>query len=79
MFSTLNKYLYKNYLIGFLIIFSIFSVLMFTGDLIEQFRKSTNKEVPIDVIFQLSFFNYFSLIFETLAIIIFLYVIHINL
>lgn len=72
MFSTLNKYLYKNYIFGFLVTYSIFSILIFTGDLIEQFRKSTNKDVPIDIIFQLSFYNYFSLIFDTLAIIIFL-------
>ena len=72
MFSTLNRYLYKNYFIGFLIIYSTFSLLIFTGDLIEQFRKSTNKDVPVDIVFQLSFYNYFSLIFDTLAVIIFL-------
>ena len=71
MFSKLNRYLYRNYLIGFLIILTIFSILIFTGDLIENFRKSAAKDVPINIIFKLSYYNFFSLIFETIPIIVF--------
>ncbi len=71
MLSTINKYLYKNYFLGFIIILFIFSILVFTGDLIENFRKSETKDVPLEIIFQLSLFNYPSLIYETIPIIIF--------
>ena len=71
MFSTINKYLYRNYLIGFAIMLLIFVLLTFTGDLIENFRKSVTKEVPINIVFQLSLYNFPSLIDETLPIIIF--------
>ena len=71
MFSKLNRYLYRNYFIGFLVVLIIFSTLIFTGDLIENFRKSATKDVPVNIIFQLSFYNFFSLIFETIPIIIF--------
>ena len=71
MFSTINKYLYKNYLIGFSIILIIFSLLIFTGDLIENFRKAATKDIPIDIIFKITLYNYPSLIFELFPIIIF--------
>ena len=71
MFSTINKYLYKNYFIGFIIILSVFSLLIFTGDLIENFRRTATKDVPISIVFSMSFYNFFSLIYETIPIIIF--------
>ena len=46
MFSKINLYLYKNYINGFIIVLLIFSLLTFTGDLIENFRKATTKFVP---------------------------------
>ena len=71
MFSKINLYFYKNYLIGFFIILSIFCLLTFTGDLIENFRKGATKDVPTSIIFQLSLYNFPSLIYETIPIIIF--------
>ena len=71
MFTKINLYLYKNYLIGFLIILLVFSLLIFTGDLIENFRKSATKDVPTNIVFELSFYNFPSLIYETVPIIIF--------
>ena len=71
MLSKLNIYLFKNFIYSFLIVFILFILLVFFSDLIEQFRKATNKNVPIDIIFQLTFFNAPSLIFSTLPIVIF--------
>ena len=71
MFSKINLYLYKNYLIGFFTVLLVFSLLTFTGDLIENFRKGATKEVPTSVIFELSLYNFPSLIHETIPIIIF--------
>ena len=71
MFSKINLYLYKKYLIGFLIILLTFSFLTFTGDLIENFRKSAPKNVPNSSIFELTMYNFPSVIYETIPIIIF--------
>ena len=71
MFSKLNIYLLKNFIYTFFIVFSLFTVLLFFSDLIEQFRKSTNKDVPIDIIFKLTFLNIPLLSFSTLPIVIF--------
>ena len=71
MFSKINLYLYKNYLNGFIVVLLIFSLLTFTGDLIENFRKAATKDVPTDVIFELSIYNFPSLIYDTMPIIIF--------
>tara|TARA_B100001093_G_scaffold452274_1_gene460216 strand:- start:2224 stop:3321 length:1098 start_codon:yes stop_codon:yes gene_type:complete len=71
MFSKINLYLYKNYINGFIIVLLIFSLLTFTGDLIENFRKAATKDVPTDVIFELSIYNFPSLIYDTIPIIIF--------
>ena len=62
MFSKLNIYLAKNFLVSFLIIFIVFAALLIIGDFVEQFRKSTGKNVPLSIIFQLSILNFFSLI-----------------
>jgi lipopolysaccharide export system permease protein len=71
MFSKINLYLYKNYLTGFFIILLIFCLLTFTGDLIENFRKGATKDVSTSIIFKLSLYNFPSLIYETIPIIIF--------
>ncbi len=62
MFSKINIYLAKQFFISFVIVFFIFAALLIVGDFVEQFRKSTGKNVPIKIIFQLSIFNFFSLI-----------------
>ncbi len=71
MFSKINLYLYKNYLNGFIIVLLIFSLLAFTGDLIENFRKTATKDVSAGTVFELSLYNFPSLIYETIPIIIF--------
>ena len=71
MFSKLNIYLSKNFIYSFLLIFTLFTVLIFFSDLIEQFRKSTNKDVPLNVILKLTFLNAPSLSFSTLPIVVF--------
>ena len=71
MFSKLNVYLFKNFLYAFLITFIIFAILLYIGDFVEQFRKSTNKEVPIQIIFQLSAYNFLNLTMFTLPLISF--------
>jgi lipopolysaccharide export system permease protein len=71
VFSKLNIYLLRNFIYSFLIIFTLFLILVFFSDLIEQFRKSTNKNVPINIIFRLAFLNAPFLIFSTLPIVVF--------
>ncbi len=62
MSSKINIYLVKHFFISFVIVFLVFAALLIIGDFVEQFRKSTGKEVPIKVIFQMSVFNFFSLV-----------------
>ncbi len=62
MFSKINTYLAKHFFISFVVVFLIFAALIIIGDFVEQFRKSTGKDVPIKIIFQLAIFNFFSLI-----------------
>ncbi len=62
MFSKINIYLIKHFFISFVIVFLIFAALLIIGDFVEQFRKSTGKDVPIKIIFQLAVFNFFSLV-----------------
>ena len=71
MFSRINVYLFKNFFYSFLITFAVFAVIIFIGDFIEQFRKATNKEVPIQVIFQLSSYNFLNLTMFTLPVVSF--------
>ena len=54
MFSKLNIYLSKNFIYSFLIVFILFTMLLFFSDLMEQFRKASNKEVPINIILKLT-------------------------
>ena len=62
MFSKINIYLAKSFFISFTIVFICFAALLIIGDFVEQFRKSTGKGVPLEIIFQLAVFNFFSLI-----------------
>lgn len=71
MFSKINLYLTRNFIYSFLIVFILFVLLIFFSDLIEQFRKSTNKNVPISIVFRLTLLNLPSLIFSTLPIVVF--------
>ena len=71
MFSKLNIYLFRNFIYSFFIIFILFALLIFFSDLVEQFRKSTNKNVPISILFKLTLLNLPYLIFSTLPIIVF--------
>ena len=71
MFKKLNIYFFKTFLKSFFMVFLLFTVLIFFSDLIEQFRKSTNKNVPLEIIIKLTIFNTPSLSFSTLPIVIF--------
>ncbi len=71
MISKLDIYLLKNFIYTFLIVFALFTILIFFTDLIEQFRKSTNKNVPVEIIFRLTFLNAPFLSFNTLPIVVF--------
>tara|TARA_B100000686_G_scaffold336022_1_gene405370 strand:- start:261 stop:1358 length:1098 start_codon:yes stop_codon:yes gene_type:complete len=71
MFSRLNLYLFRSFFYSFLITFVIFAFLIFIGDFIEQFRKATNKEIPIQIIFQLSSYNFLNLTVFTLPVVSF--------
>ena len=71
MFSKINIYLLKNFFYTFIIVLILFTTLIFFSDLIEQFRKSTNKGVPLEIILKLTFLNAPSLSFTTLPIVIF--------
>lgn len=57
MYSKINIYLAKQFFISFIIVFFIFAALIVIGDFVEQFRKSTGKDVPIKIVFQLAIFN----------------------
>ncbi len=71
MISKLDIYLFKNFIYTFLIVFTLFTLLIFFSDLLEQFRKSANKNVPIGIIFRLTFLNAPFLSFNTLPIVVF--------
>ena len=71
MFSRINMYLFRSFFFSFLITFAIFAILIFVGDFVEQFRKSTNKEVPLQIIFQLSSYNFLNLTMFTLPVVAF--------
>ena len=71
MISKIDIYLLKNFIYTFLIVFTLFTLLIFFSDLIEQFRKSANKNVPIEIIFRLTFLNAPFLSFNTLPIVVF--------
>ena len=69
--NKIDMYIFKNFMFIFLIVFALVTMLTFSADLIEQFRKSTNKDVPVSIVFQLASLNLTFLIFSTLPITIF--------
>ncbi len=71
MLSKINIYLAKHFFISFVIVFLIFAALIIIGDFVEQFRKSTGKDVPIEIIFQLAIFNFLSLVEFVIPIVTF--------
>ena len=68
MFNKINKYILKNFLFSFIIVFLIFAIILFVGDFVEQFRKAAGKDVSVRIIFQLAAYNFPSLISFTLPI-----------
>tara|TARA_Y200000002_G_scaffold365509_1_gene355527 strand:- start:5497 stop:6603 length:1107 start_codon:yes stop_codon:yes gene_type:complete len=68
MFSKINYYIFKRFLFTFIVTLLILSTILFVGDFVEQFRKSTGKNVPINIIIQLAIFNFPNLINYTLPI-----------
>ena len=71
MISKLNIYLFKNFVYTFFLVFTLFTALVFFSDLIEQFRKAANKNVPIEIIVRLTLLNIPLLSFSTLPIVVF--------
>lgn len=68
MFNKINIYILKKFLYSFLITFLVLSIVIFIGDFVEQFRKAAGKDVPINIILQLTAFNFPNLILFTLPI-----------
>ena len=68
MTGKINLYILKRFFYCFAITFLVFGTLIFIGDFVEQFRKSTGKGVPINIIFQLAALNLLNLISFTLPI-----------
>ena len=71
MLKKINIYIFKRFFFLFLITLITFSSILFIGDFVEQFRKSTGKEVPIGIVLQLSALNFPNLILFTLPIVTF--------
>ena len=71
MLNKINLYILKKFFYSFILTFLIFAVILFIGDFVEQFRKSTGKNVSLNIIFQLTFLNFLSLIYFTLPLIVF--------
>ena len=71
MLNKINLYILKKFFYSFILTFLIFSVILFIGDFVEQFRKSTGKNVSLSIIFQLTLLNFLSLVYFTLPLIVF--------
>jgi Predicted permeases len=71
MLNKINLYILKKFFYSFILTFLIFAVILFIGDFVEQFRKSTGKNVSLNIIFQLTSLNFLSLIYFTLPLIVF--------
>ncbi len=71
MLSKLNIFLLRRFFNSFLLVLLILAVLLFIGDFVEQLRKSTGKNISINIIFQLSLLNFPNLIFFSLPLITF--------
>ena len=68
MFNKINYYILQKFLYSFFITFIILASLLFIGDFVEQFRKTAGKNVPFNIILQLTIFNFPNLITYTLPI-----------
>jgi len=68
MFSKINYYIFKKFLYSFLITFIILAAILFIGDFVEQFRKTAGRNVPFNIVLQLTLFNFPNLISYTLPI-----------
>ena len=68
MINKINLYILNKFLICFILTLIVFSIILFIGDFVEQFRKSAGKNVPINIIFQLASYNFPNLISFTLPI-----------
>ena len=68
MFNKINYYIFKKFLYSFLITFIILASIIFIGDFVEQFRKTAGKDVPFNIILQLTIFNFPNIISYTLPI-----------
>ena len=71
MLSKLNLYILRKFFYIFLLTLIVFAVILFIGDFVEQFRKSAGKEIPLNIVFQLTLFNFLSLIYFTLPLSVF--------
>ena len=71
MLNKLNIYILKKFFYSFILTFIVFAAILFIGDFVEQLRKSATKEVPLNIIFQLTSLNFLSLIYFTLPLIAF--------
>ena len=72
MLNKINFYILVKFSYSFLFTILILSSIIFIGDFVEQFRKSAGKDVPINIILQLTIFNFPNLISYTLPITSFL-------
>ena len=68
MFNKINFYILKKFLYAFFITFVILASIIFIGDFVEQFRKTAGKNVPFNIVLQLTLFNFPNLIAYTLPI-----------
>ena len=55
MTGKINLYILKRFFYCFAITFLVFGTLIFIGDFVEQFRKATGKNIPINIIFKLTY------------------------
>ena len=71
MLNKINIYLLKKFFYSFLLTFIVFAAILFIVDFVEQLRKSASKNVPLNIIFQLTALNFFNLINFALPLISF--------
>ncbi len=68
MLNRLNIYILKKFLLAFFVTFLIFTIILIIGDFVEQFRKAAGKEIAINIIMQLTFYNLPNLIQFTMPL-----------
>ncbi len=71
MLNKLNIYILKRFFYSFILTFITFALIIFIGDFVEQFRKSAGRELPLNIIFQLTALNFPKLIYFTMPLIAF--------